>query len=122
MSDPVVLALVGGAAIGLLLGLTGMVFHLSKELDKLRSKDRGILRLDGNALHGRIVFVDDIGWAREIARWGLDSNGNLAFDWHSDHTLFSGYMIEGPDDVPDELRTDPEAPYGRSRMHRGAPH
>lgn len=109
--------IVAGGALGLALAAAVMCFSLQSDVQRLRGRSNSRLRLDGNALHGRIVFVDDIDWEREIARWGLDSNGYMAFDQHSDHTLYTGYMIEGPADVDPAIRTGAGAPY-RSRASR----
>lgn len=98
---------VSAASVGIAIPAIALCFYLAKEVVKL--KQRSFLRLDGTTLHGRVVFVDDLGWEREIARWGLDSNGRFSSELPSDYTIFSGYLIEGPDDVPTELRTAEDA-------------
>lgn len=119
MSGAETVILVAAAlALGLAIGATCVAFMALSEMAKLRSRQGGRLRLDGNTLHGRIVFVDGINWEREIARWGLDSNGNMSFDMNSDQTLYTGYVIEGPDDVPEALRTAKGAPHGRLQEER----
>jgi hypothetical protein len=112
-SETDVLLWTTAAALGLAIPAVVMCFVLLSKVMRLEPDARhGRLRLDGNALHGRIVFVDHIDWEREIARWGLDANGCMIFDWHSDHTLYTGYLIEGPSDVDPSLKTAPGAPYG----------
>lgn len=109
----VILGLVSACALALAVAAVIMCFSLLRMVNKPKGNAYrgGWLRLDGSALHGRIVFVDDIGWGREIARWGLDSNGYMAFDQHSDQTLYTGYLIEGASDIHPSLRTSPDAPY-----------
>ena len=93
--------LVIALAVSLAAGITAVImcFALMAEVAKLRSSDRSRLRCEGNALHGRVVLVDDIGWERELVTWGLHADGSSRYDVHSDVAVPTGYMIAGPDDI-----------------------